>query len=138
MRLRYYYRKTNNIYKFYIQYLQIRNNSKSLKENDVITIDFLCMHDLNISVQEISCLMKDLFTITERFDTRKCYLSAWKNPESTAKTDMKAILSNLNHIYNRESEDPVSNNFEGSHKDQKERRQSAHLSLGLSSVNELI
>ena len=27
MRLRYYNSKTNNIYKFYIQYLQIRNNT---------------------------------------------------------------------------------------------------------------
>ena len=36
-------------------------DSKSLKENDVITINLPCMHDLNTPVQEINCLMRDLF-----------------------------------------------------------------------------
>ena len=56
--------------------------------------------------------MRDLFIITEKFDSRKCYLSVRKNPESTAKTDTKAILSNLNHFYTEESEDPISNRFD--------------------------
>ena len=89
---------------------KLEDDSNSSEEIDVVTVDPLCMHNLSTSGHEISCLMRDLVILVERFDAGNYYSSADKNHENIVKTDIKIIPSNSNHASNKENEDLVSNN----------------------------